>query len=74
MGCVKSRGEALQMEGSATEGGILISGQSDIFSFPSKLVQFFFYFIFFFLFMEFFDSDLQVLCVIFSIFFPKAGM
>lgn len=47
MGCEKSRGEALQMEGSATEGGILISGQSDIVSFPSELVQFFFYFIFF---------------------------
>lgn len=70
MGYEKSRGEALHMQDSSTEGGILVSGQSYIVSFPSKLVQFFF----FFLIMKIFDSYLQAPCVIFSIFIPKAGM
>lgn len=44
MGYQKSRGEALHMQDSSTEGDILVSGQSYIVSFPSKLVQFFFFF------------------------------
>lgn len=84
MGYEKGRGEALHIQGSSTEGGILVSGQSYIVSFPSKLVQFVLGFFFCFvgfvfniiiiIIMKIFDSDLQAPCVIFSIFIPKAGM
>lgn len=44
MGCEKRWGESLHMQGSSTEGDILVSGQNYIVSFPGKLVQFFFFY------------------------------